>query len=180
MPSIPSLKYSPRAIGLHWLIGVLILGMLTVGFTMTDIPRGTPERAMVYNWHKTFGLIVGFLVLYRWWWRSKNPPPILPPSVPSWEVTMANISHRLLYACMFIMPVSGYLGSNFHPKGYGVKLFDVIELPAWGIPSEEIYAVFNGTHKVVALIFATLVALHILAALRHLVMRNGIFSRIWP
>jgi cytochrome b561 len=40
--------------------------------------------------------------------------------------------------------------------------------------------VFNGTHKVVALIFATLVALHILAALRHLVMRNGIFSRIWP
>lgn len=176
-----SLKYSPRAIALHWILAVFIIGLMLVGFTMTDLPKGPDSpRGMVFNWHKTGGLIAGLLILYRYWWRSHNPPPILPPEVPAWEVRFANLSHRLLYACMFIMPVSGYLGSNFHPKGYGVKLFNAIDMPAWGMPSEAIYGVFNGTHQATAVVFASLVALHILAALHHLVRRSGIFQRMWP
>ena len=176
-----SLKYTSRAIALHWLLALLILCLMTVGFTMTDLPKGPDSpRGMVFNWHKTFGMIAGLLILYRYWWRSKNPPPILPPEVPQWEVRLANVSHRLLYACMFIMPISGYLGSNFHPKGYGVKLFNAIELPAWGWPSEELYAIFNTTHKTVAVALAALITLHIVAAFKHLVSGSDVFRRMVP
>jgi len=178
-----SLKYTPRAIALHWLLALLILCLMAVGFTMTDLPKGPDSpRGMVYNWHKTFGMIAGLLILYRYWWRSKNPPPILPPEVPQWEVRLANVSHRLLYACMFIMPVSGYLGSNFHPKGYGVKLFnsDALHLEAWGWPSEELYAIFSGTHEAAAAVFAALIGLHIVAAMKHLLSGSDVFRRMMP
>ena len=181
MANHDSLKYTPRAIGLHWLIALFILCLMTVGFTMGDLPKGPDSpRGMVFNWHKTFGLITGLLILYRYWWRSKNPPPILPPEIPQWEVRLANVSHRLLYACMFLMPISGYLGSNFHPKGYGVKLFNAIDLPAWGWPSQELYDIFNGTHKTVALVLATLIALHVVAAFKHLFSDSGVFRRMVP
>jgi cytochrome b561 len=100
--------------------------------------------------------------------------------VPQWEVRLANVSHRLLYACMFIMPISGYLGSNFHPKGYGVQLFNAIELPSWGWPSEELYAIFNNTHKTVAVVLAALITLHIVAAFKHLVSGSDVFRRMMP
>lgn len=176
-----SLKYTPRAIALHWIIALMIVCLMAVGFTMTDLPKGPDSpRGMVFNWHKTFGLITGLLILYRYWWRSENPPPILPPEVPQWEVRVANISHRLLYACMFTMPVSGFLGSNFHPKGYGVKLFNEIQIPVFGWPSQELYDVFNGIHQSVALLLATLIALHIVAAMRHLVSGSDVFRRMMP
>jgi cytochrome b561 len=81
---------------------------------------------------------------------------------------------------MFVMPASGYLGSNFHPKGYGVKLFNAIDLPAWGWPSRELYDIFNGTHKAGALVLATLIALHFAAAFKHLFSDNGVFRRMVP
>ncbi len=178
-----SLKYTPRAIGLHWLIALLVVCMMAVGFTMTDLPKGPDSpRGMVFNWHKTFGIITGLLILYRYWWRSKNPPPILPPEVPQWEVRLANVSHRLLYACMFIMPVSGYLGSNFHPKQYGVKLFnsDSLHLEAWGGANEQVYGLLRDTHSAAALLLAALITLHIVAAFKHLFSDSGVFRRMMP
>ena len=45
-----SLKYTPRAIALHWLIALLILCLMMVGFTMTDLPKGPDSpRGTVYN-----------------------------------------------------------------------------------------------------------------------------------
>jgi cytochrome b561 len=181
MPQHDSLKYTPRAIALHWLIALLVLCLMTVGFTMTDLPKGPDSpRGMVFNWHKTFGLITGLLILYRYWWRSKNPPPILPPEVPQWEVRVADFGHRALYACMFLMPISGFLGSNFHPKGYGVKLFNEFQLPVFGWPSEELYALFNSTHQTVAVVLAALIGLHIVAAFKHLFSGNSVFRRMVP
>jgi len=178
-----SLKYTPRAVALHWLLALLILCLMMVGFTMTDLPKGPDSpRGMVYNWHKTFGMIAGLLILYRYWWRSENPPPILPPEVPQWEVRLANVSHRLLYACMFTMPISGYLSSNFHPKQYGTKLFDIedLKLEAWGGANEPLYQLLNTTHSVAGYVLATLITLHILAAFKHMFSDSGVFRRMMP
>jgi cytochrome b561 len=39
--------------------------------------------------------------------------------------------------------------------------------------------VFNTTHVVTSYVFVTLIVIHVLAALRHLYLRNGIFRRMW-
>jgi cytochrome b561 len=98
--------------------------------------------------------------------------------MPAWERRAARASHFALYACMLIMPAAGYLASNF--SKFGVKYFNAVLLPPWGIDDKRIYAVFNTTHVVTSYVFVTIIVIHVLAALRHLYLRNGIFRRMWP
>ena len=85
---------------------------------------------------------------------------------------------RRLYACMIIMPLAGYVASNF--SKYGVKFFNAVLLPPWGIEDPRIYEFFKGVHRVTSYVFVALIALHVLAAVRHLVLRDGVFGRMWP
>jgi cytochrome b561 len=79
---------------------------------------------------------------------------------------------------MLIMPLSGYVASNF--SKYGVNFFNTVKLPPWGVQSASVYDVLNTTHVVTSYIFVVLIVIHVLAALRHLVLRDGIFNRMWP
>ena len=171
-------RYSGVAIALHWLLAVLILGQIAFGWYLQDVPRGTPARTVYVNLHKSTGLTIGLLILLRLGWRLTHKAPPLPASMPVWERAAARTSHLALYACMLIMPVAGYLASNF--SKFGVKYFNAILLPPWGVDDRQIYAVFNTTHVVTSYVFVVLIAVHVLAALRHLYLRNGIFQRMWP
>jgi cytochrome b561 len=79
---------------------------------------------------------------------------------------------------MVAMPLSGYVASNF--SKYGVNFFNSWKLAPWGAEDATIYAAFNRTHLVTSWLFVSLIALHVLAALRHLAAKDGIFERMWP
>jgi cytochrome b561 len=98
--------------------------------------------------------------------------------MPTWERVAAKWSHVLLYVCMVVMPLSGYVASNF--SKYGVNFFNSYKLPPWGNDNASVYAFFNTTHVITSGIFIALIALHALAALRHAFHKDGIFSRMWP
>ena len=172
-------RYGRVAIALHWLIGLALLGQITFGFLLDDIaPRNTPARAGVINLHKSLGIVLGLLIIVRLAWRLTHRPPAWPRSMPAWQQRAARLGHRALYACMLVMPLSGYIGSNF--SKYGVKLFG-LTLHPWGPPLPSVYAFFNGLHDVTAWLFVALIAGHVMAALKHaLVTRDGVFSSIWP
>jgi cytochrome b561 len=172
-----AVTYSRTAIVLHWLLAILILGQIAFGWYLQDVPRGTPARTIVVNLHKSTGMILGLLILFRSYWRLTHRAPELPGSRPSWERAAAHLSHWALYACMLIMPLSGYIASNF--SKYGVNFFNVVKLPPWGVPNEAVYNALNTTHVVTSYIFVALIAIHVLAALRHLMLRDGIFRRMW-
>jgi cytochrome b561 len=48
------------------------------------------------------------------------------------------------------------------------------------VDDRRLYALFNTTHVVTSYVFVGLIMIHILAALRHLYLRDGIFVRMWP
>lgn len=171
-------RYTRTAIALHWLLAILLLGQIAFGWYLEGVPRGTPPRTIVVNYHKSVGMVLGVLILFRWYWRLTHPAPELPASRPSWERAAAHLSHWALYVCMLIMPLSGYTASNF--SKYGVNFFNAVKLPPWGFESETIYNALNATHVVTSYIFVALIVVHVLAALRHLVLRDGIFNRMWP
>ena len=171
-------RYDRTAIVLHWVIAVAIFGQVVFGWYLDEIPRGTPARSVYVNLHKSTGLTLGLLILIRVYWRLRHKAPLLPVSMPDWERAAARVSHFALYACMIIMPLAGYVASNF--SKYGVKFFNAVLLPPWGIEDPRIYEFFKGVHRVTSYVFVALIALHVLAAVRHLVLRDGIFGRMWP
>jgi cytochrome b561 len=174
----PAARYSWQAIALHWLLAVLIIGMLVLGYSLEDIPRNTPARGFYVNLHKSFGVLVLVLVLVRLGWRFTHKPPPLEAGMPRWQAVAAAWSHRLLYLCILLQPLSGYLGSSFGK--YGVKFFG-IELPNWGWEDKALRGFFGEVHGVVAFTLAVLVVVHVLAALKHLLIdRDQVFQRMMP
>lgn len=171
-------RYTGVAKALHWLIAVLIFGQIAFGWYLQSVPRKTPARTVYVNLHKSTGLTLGLLVLVRLGWRLTHKAPPLPASVPAWERAAARASHVALYACMLLMPAAGYLASNF--SKFGVNLFNAFLLPPWGVDDRRLYAVFNTIHVLTSYVFVALIAVHVLAALRHLYLRDGVFMRMWP
>ena len=170
-------RFTRTAIVLHWLIAVLLIGQFGFGWLLDEIPRNTPARGFWINQHKSVGLAIGLLILLRIFWRWRHaPPPALP--MPAWQRRLAHASHLAMYACMVLMPLSGYLASNF--SKHGIKLFNTVRLAPWGSDDKLMYAVFNQTHKVTAVVFAVLIGIHLLAVVKHtLIDRDRLLWRMW-
>ena len=173
------LSYTRTAVVLHWAIGLALLAQIVFGFLLDDIaPRGTPARAGVINLHKSFGLVLLALIVVRLLWRWRHRPPAWPAAMSAWQRRAAMLGHRALYACMLVLPLSGYVASNF--SKHGIRFFG-IKLPAWGPDIPAIYDLFNGVHVVTALCFTALIVGHVVFALKHAcVDHDGVFARIWP
>jgi len=171
-------RYGPVAILLHWLLAVLVLGQIGFGWYLQQVPRNTPPRGLYVNLHKSTGMVIGLVILFRLFWRLTHRPPALPAAIPPWERIAARANHYLLYACMLIMPLSGYTASNF--SRFGVKLFNAVALPPWGPDDHPVYAALNRVHVLTSWLFAVLIGLHVLAALRHILRHDGIAARIRP
>ncbi|RJG08116.1 cytochrome b [Noviherbaspirillum cavernae] len=171
-------RHSLPTVVLHWTIAALIIGLLVLGYYMVGIPRNTPERAFYFNLHKSLGVLVAVLILARIVWRFYDTEPPLPGSMPKWEVHAAQWGHHALYLCMVLVPLTGYISSSFNK--YGVKFFG-IALPSWGWEDKPLRDLFAGMHYILAWAFAALILIHVLAALKHVLLnRDRIFQRMLP
>ncbi|MGH8674691.1 MAG: cytochrome b, partial [Burkholderiales bacterium] len=137
-------RYHPVSIALHWIIVLLVLAQLALGWWMIDIPKDPPgQRAPWFNLHKSIGLTIGALMLLRLGWRVRHPAPPLPASMPVWQQRAARTNHRLLYACLILQPLWGYLGSSF--TRYPIKYFG-LTMPHWGWDSPALKDLFSTLH----------------------------------
>jgi cytochrome b561 len=170
--------YDRVAVALHWLIALAIVGQVLLGWYVHEIPRGTPARGWWINLHKSVGLSVGLFIVVRLGWRVLHGAPSPSAAMPRWQVLAASVSHKLLYACMLALPLTGYLASNF--SKHGIKFFNLVLLPPWGADDKTLYAALNGAHVALTWVLLAVVGLHVLAAIVHLVRRDGVFGRMLP
>lgn len=171
--------YNRTAIALHWVVGTLIVGQLVFGWMLGDIPRNTPERGLFINLHKSTGIVIGLLVLLRMGWRFLHPAPHVPLSIGAWQARAAKATHFALYACMLVIPLSGYLAANF--SKHGIKLFNTVKLAPWGVDDKLVYAIFKQTHTLAVWLLVALITLHLLAVAKHMLIdRDHILARMWP
>lgn len=171
-------RYPRTAVLLHWTVALLILVLLATGWYMVDTPRNTPERAFWFNLHKSLGIVTAMGIVALIVWRVRHAAPALPATMPRWERVAAALNHYLFYAFMVAVTAAGYLTSSF--SKYGPKLFG-LPLPQWGWEDVALRESFADLHRVAAWVFAALIALHIAAALKHLLIdRDGVFQRMLP
>ena len=173
------LRYSNVAITLHWLIVVLLLVQVWLGFTFADMENG-PSRTDFFTWHKTVGATILVLTLIRLAYRLINPPPPYPREMPEWRRTAAVWSHRLLYFILIALPLTGLVAvsGNGHAT---TPLVGGIPLPTVPGITKNGGEISGDVHVVLVWTTISLLALHISAALyEQFVARAGVAYRMPP
>lgn len=176
------MRYDPVAVTLHWLMALLILAMIPLGFFMGDLPESV--RYDTYAIHKSTGLVVLALSLVRLYWRLKNPPPPLPETMQTSERLIARASHWLFYVAMIGMPLTGWLmvsASQKYPTVfYWTVTVPFLPLPE-GIDPKASARMFHDYHEWFAYGALLLIVLHVSAALRHhFIRRDTVLVRMLP
>ena len=170
-------SYGSVAITLHWLTAALIFGNLLLGLSMVDLPF-SPRKLQWYIWHKWVGITVFLLTSVRLGWRAVHPAPPLV-AMPAWQRTAASVSHKLLYALLLLIPVSGWLYSS--ATGVQVVYLGVVPLPNL-LPKDKALAdILRTVHVALNFTLFSLVCVHAGAALKHhFVDRDTVLTRMLP
>ncbi len=167
-------KYTRPAIALHWLIAVLILVNVCLGWS-TRFVDDSAIRPIIDN-HKSIGITVLGLAIMRLLWRFAHPPPPFPPSYAPWERVAAHAAHWLLYALIFALPLSGWLHDSAWKAAPEVPMrwFGLFEWPRIGLVmnlepalKERMHDVFGAFHFWFGVALYALFALHVAGALKH-------------
>ncbi len=168
-------KFGSIAISLHWLMAIIIIGMLALGLYMTGLPKSA-LKLKLYGWHKEFGMLILMLAAARISWRLSNINPSLA-SLPSWERLGALAVHWMLYLLMFAMPITGWLITS--AAGFPVSFFGLFLIPTIVPADENWLKIFETMHEWIAYGLIALIIGHTLAALKHhFIDKDDIFRRM--
>jgi cytochrome b561 len=193
-----STRYTPVAIALHWILAVLALSMVPVGWWMGDAVMEGATRAQalqVFPLHKATGMTILALTVVRLLWRLGHPAPPLPQRMAGWEKFFARVTHWGFYLLLFALPLSGWIYSS---AGWSeafktfvnvpLSWFGLFDIPAFpGIATQEdaarraIGEAAINVHSKLAWVMLILAAVHAAAAIKHHVAdKDDVLSRMLP
>ena len=167
----------------HWLIVVLFALQFTAGHIMTRLETGQTALGLTqdtyYNWHKSIGLLAFAVAVFRLSARKAGKLPDWAPVLGKGERRIIHRAEQLLYAAMFVMPVSGFV--YVMAGDYGVNLFGRLELPNPIGKQEGVAFAAKWTHIVSSFVLLAALAAHLGIVLRHqLWLGDGLLSRMLP
>jgi cytochrome b561 len=172
------MTYTKTAKALHWLMAILLFGLLALGFYMHDLPL-SPDKLKLYSWHKWAGVTAFLLLAIRLAWRITHRPPALPDSMPKTMQFAAHAGHLMLYGLMIAIPLSGWLMSS--AKGFQTVYFGLLPIPDLLDKNKELGDLLALVHKSLNLLFVAVLAGHIGAALKHhFIDKDDILTRMLP
>lgn len=171
--------YGLVAILLHWLIAVLVFAQLGLGLVMT---RVSDQRLMfeLIQRHKSIGVLILVLIVLRLVWRIANPRPRPVSSLQPWEKRASSLLHRVLYGLLLALPLSGWAMVSASVLGIPTLVFGIFLLPHLPVTVSEASEDFwRLLHHFLAYTVLTLIAGHVLAALRHhFILKNEVLRRM--
>jgi cytochrome b561 len=163
---------------LHWLTVLLVLGLFPAGLIMTSGVDRTIQNPLFIA-HKSAGALLLLILLFRVFWALTHRPSPLPDSLSAVQKLAAHATHLGLYVFLVIMVVSGYV--RVTAGGFPIDLFDALHIPPLVPRSDSVAAAAKAIHAIAKYGLALLVVMHVGAAAVHgLVLRDGVFSRMWP
>ncbi len=169
-------RYPPMMRRLHWVMALLVIGLLAAGVYMTDLPREAEERATFYSLHKSFGVVVLILVflriIARVHARLYEYLPAVADVAHGWERWLAGAVHLSLYLCLLIQPITGYWMSNAY--GFPVMFFG-LKLPQLFSTDPAMGAWMVEVHGWIGYSIMALLGLHVLGVFKH-----ALFDRSHP
>lgn len=175
------IKNTSEAYGLvsimtHWLLALLMIFMLGLGWYITTINYYHPNYHFLFDLHRSLGVITFVVAFFHLVWFITNKLP-RHDHLNQFEQYASKIMHWCLIIMTLLIPMSGYLLST--SAGDAVSVFGLFTIPAlWqqGHPYEELT---GKIHAILGYTTMGLVGLHVAAALKHAIINHdGILGRM--
>ena len=145
---------------LHWLLAVLLPGLILFGLWMGQLDRADPLKALVLPWHLAAGSLVAALAILRLTIRRRHPETMRAAAARTTPLRrrLAGAVHAAFYTLLIGLPLLGFgvwlLDPHLGPAPFG----DGVAVGNW---SERLHRL----HYLGAWSVAVLLPLHVLGAL---------------
>ena len=174
--------YGWLTIGLHWIAAFGVIAMFATGVQayMAGEAGDRAARGAAMGLHIALGATLFAFFAARIALHFAQPQPDKPAQA-GWLNAFAAWTQRLLLLALLIQIVSGPLA--VWSGGRAINIFDLISLPSpFSQRNESVHEAAEIAHAIGRLLILVLLPLHVLGALKHLVLnRDGVFTRmLWP
>lgn len=169
-------NYGSIAKFFHWSMAMLMVVIFVIGFTMINMSR-SKVMFILYDLHKSTGLLLFVLVSFRLIWLRFNVKPQYP-NVAIWQKWLAIGNVYALYLLMVIMPVSGVLTSTL--SNHSITFYYLFSLPALGnnVAASQFFTL---VHEYAAYTLLAVFGLHVVGAMyHHFVLKDDVLRRMLP
>ena len=167
---------------LHWLIAVLVFGLLAAGFAFWAFEYeglvnlfGAETTSSLFMVHKSVGILVLLLTILRIVLRRRSPAPPYDPPLGGLERLVGGGIHLMLYLLLIGLPIGGWIATA--ASGYPVQFFG-LTLPGLIGENKELGETLFFFHGIGGLAVGLLVLVHMAAGLKHWRLKDGIMTRI--
>jgi cytochrome b561 len=172
----PVTRYHPAIALLHWVLAVLIIGSLILGyFRIAPMPNADPQKVGLLRLHMASGMAILALMAIRFIFRVlTTKPPAAVTGHPALD-KLAVLTHYAFYGLVLLMAGTGLATAVL--SGLNLIVFGGSGDPL--PPSLLIYPT-RVAHGYIAAALAAFIVLHFAAALYHqLFLRDGLLRRVW-
>ncbi|ATX78942.1 Cytochrome b561 [Mariprofundus aestuarium] len=158
-----STSYGLIAILMHWSMAIAIFAMFGLGLWMVELNYYDSWYHDAPYIHKAVGMLLLFLLIFRFIWRLSNKRPNLMGE--AWERFVALLVHRSHYLLLFAITITGYLIPT--AEGVGISVFGWFTVPASFSFTKEQADLIGLIHLYITWAVIGLAAAHAGAALKH-------------
>jgi cytochrome b561 len=163
---------------LHWLVAICVLTTAPVAIAMIRVGEG-PTQDVLYNFHKSLGILIFILMALRLINRLAVGAPIADPGIEPWQRAVSAAVHTSFYVLLIAMPIVGYVANSAY--GAATPFFGLFELPPIIEKNEALSTPLFAIHRWVGWLLIILVLTHVSAALYHHFIRgDNVLQRMLP
>ncbi len=161
---------------LHWIMAAAIFGLFGLGWWMVELTYYSPYYKSAPDLHRSVGIVVLALLLFRMLWRTINPKPDDSDLSP-FERKASHWVHWSFYPLILLLCISGYLIST--PDGNPISVFGLFDVPSL-IQSKGLEDTAGWIHWGTAYMTVALAIGHSAAAIKHHFSgQSRVLTRMW-
>jgi cytochrome b561 len=169
-------RYSPALVAFHWVLAVLIIAVLPVGFlVLAPMPNTDPQKLQLLMFHMAGGMFILTLMVIRFIVRMTSDRPAAQSIGNAAADRLAPVTHYGFYVLILLMAATGL--ATALTAGLNRSVFQHSGEP---LPADFDAIPVFGAHEFFATLLVVFIVLHVLAALYHqFVRKDGLFRRMW-
>ena len=163
---------------IHWTTLLLVAAAFTAVWIADPAVVG-PYVGQVVHVHRSLGLTVAALTVFRLAWRWWAGIPALPADLPAVQKLAARTAEGLIYVLLLAQPLVGLLYTNAY--GLRVNFFFLVQIPAVMARDRPLGMLLGEIHSFLGYTLLTLIGLHAAAALfHHFIRRDDVLNAMLP